>query len=174
MRTLIFFMINFLAAGLTTLLGQHTENGIENKAFDNTVTKLLSFSVPTKNVDQLRENYNDYIILDAREWEEYEVSHMKDAIHIGYDHLEVQKLDKLDKTKPVLVYCSIGVRSEKIGEKLMEQGFEEVYNLYGSIFEWVNRGYPIYNIDGELTNKIHGYNRIWGVWIKNKEYEKVF
>lgn len=174
MKTRIILIIIFLAAGFVSISGQNTENGIINEAFDNTVTKLLSFSVPTMNVDQLHENYDDYIILDAREMEEFAVSHLRDALYIGYKDLEKKTIEGLDKSKPVLVYCSIGVRSEKIGEQLQNQGFEEVYNLYGSIFEWVNRGYPIYDSMGNQTKKIHGYNRFWGVWIKNGEYDKVF
>ena len=49
------------------------------------------------------------------------------------------------KSDTIVLYCSIGYRSEKIGEKLVEMGYGHVFNLYGGIFEWVNRDLPVYN-----------------------------
>ena len=40
----------------------------------------------------------------------------------------------------IIVYCSIGVRSEDIGEKLKELGYTKILNLYGGIFDWKNKG----------------------------------
>lgn len=46
----------------------------------------------------------------------------------------------------------------------MEAGYIQVYNLYGGIFEWVNEGHPVFNDQGE-TDKIHAYNKLWGMWL---------
>ena len=49
------------------------------------------------------------------------------------------------KKTPTIVYCTIGARSETIGEKLKKNGFTNVYNLYGGIFEWKNADFKVLN-----------------------------
>jgi hypothetical protein len=65
----------------------------------------------------------------------------------------------------VVVYCSVGYRSEKIAARLREMGFLEVYNLYGGLFEWVNRGNPVYRNE-QATRAVHGYSWTWGIWLR--------
>ncbi len=138
------------------------------------IDRTIDFTVPVISVEDLHANPSDYIILDAREQDEYNVSHIPDAIYVGYDRPELELIEGLDKDKKLLFYCSIGYRSEKIGELAKELGFDQVYNLYGSIFEWVNKGYELESASGDSTMKVHGYNRIWGRWVENDDYEKVF
>jgi len=107
-------------------------------------------------------------LLDARAKEEYKVSHFKDAIWIGYKKFEKSKVENLDKDQLVVVYCSIGVRSEQIGEKLQDLGFKNVQNLYGGIFDWSNKGYPVYKNEME-TNKVHAYNKFWSKFLTKAE-----
>ncbi len=85
---------------------------------------------------------------------------MWDTITLARQHLK-----NLDKDKPVVVYCSVGYRSEKIAEKLEKEGFTQVYNLYGGIFEWVNQDNPVYNEKGK-TNNIHPYSWLVGPMAK--------
>ncbi len=147
---------------------------LDNPAFDQKVTSLLSFSVPLMDTDKLAKNREGYTILDAREKEEFDVSHIEGAQYIGYKNFDFSTLENIDKTQPIVVYCSIGYRSEKIGKKLQKEGFTEVYNLYGSLFEWVNDGYELVNIKGEPTKNIHTYNRNWSKWVDNENYKKIW
>jgi 3-mercaptopyruvate sulfurtransferase SseA len=57
---------------------------------------------------------------------------------------------------------------------LNSKGFNNVYNLYGGIFEWKNLGYPVYDSNGAETENVHVYSEEWCVWLKNgnKIYEK--
>lgn len=105
---------------------------------------------------------NDPIYLDAREVEEYEVSHLPDAIRLGYDAPDYKLVDDLDKSRPVVVYCTIGYRSEKMAAKLRKRGFTRVYNLYGSIYAWSLDGFPLEDSEGNSTEMIHTYNEKWG------------
>lgn len=66
------------------------------------------------------------------------------------------------------MYCSIGYRSEKIAKKLLENGYDNVSNLYGGIFEWANQGNKVYNDYGETT-KVHAFSRLWSVWLNKGE-----
>ena len=164
-----------MAMGIVACAGQVDEGAeVENENFDAMLKTMLKGTVPTMNVDELKKNMGKFTLLDSRERAEYEVSHLPGAKYIGYDVPEEEVLSQLDKNQAVVVYCSIGVRSEKMGKKLKEMGFREVYNLYGSIFEWVNQGYSVVDMQGEETKQIHGYNRFWGLWMKNKDYKKVY
>ena len=131
--------------------------------------KLYSGTIPTIEVQDLEGKTDQYQILDTRESEEYTISHIADAQCVGYDDFSPQSVAHLDKDKPVLVYCSVGYRSEKIGEQLKELGFTEVYNLYGGIFEWKNKGQAVVDTSNQPTEKVHTFNRLWGQWLTNGE-----
>lgn len=105
------------------------------------------------------------IILDTREKEEYTVSHISKAKYVGYDHFEMDSLKRIPKNVRIIVYCSVGYRSERIGEKLLKNGFTHVSNLYGGIFEWVNNDYPVVDINNMPTHKVHAYSKLWGKWL---------
>lgn len=146
----------------------------ENPKFDREVAAWLGFTVPAIDVDSLRRLLPEAVLLlDAREPGEYAVSHIEGAVNCGFDKVDQTLLDTLDKSRPVVVYCSIGYRSEKIAEQLKKVGFTKVFNLYGSIFEWVNRGYPVVDASGAPTTRLHTYNRAWGRWVDNTACEKV-
>ncbi len=146
---------------------------VGSKSFDRLLNSMLSKEVPTVSVDKLsKEKLDKLVLLDAREKAEYNVSHLKNARWIGYEDFNMQRISGISKNTPIVIYCSIGVRSEKLGIKLQEEGFTNVRNLYGSIFEWVNQGHPVYDNAGKRTKKVHAYNRVWGVWLN--EGEKVY
>ena len=71
---------------------------------------------------------NNYIIVDVRSEEEYEVSHVKDAINIEYTLIDDSI--ELDKEKDILVYCASGRRSDIAATKLSSMGYK-VYDLGG-------------------------------------------
>ena len=145
-----------------------------NKKFHKKVKNLLNFSVPTIDVDELKENLNEVYIFDAREKEEFEVSHIPNARYIGYNKFEVNNLNEIPKDAKIVVYCSIGYRSEKIGEKLQKAGFNNVSNLYGSIFEWINRGYEVEDANGQITKKVHTYNQSWSKWVEEGKATEIW
>lgn len=106
------------------------------------------------------------IILDTREKEEFKVSHLRGARWVGYETFSLEQVKDIPKESPVVVYCSIGARSQKIGKKLQSDGYQQVYNLYGGIFHWINEENRVYKEDTLETLEIHAYNKIWGIWIK--------
>jgi rhodanese-related sulfurtransferase len=137
---------------------------VQSSAYNLTLKTLLSHSVPEVNASQVK-GMKDVLLLDAREWNEYHVSHIRNAIYVGYDQFEPGRVKSIDKSQKIVVYCSVGYRSEKISEKLKQAGFTDVSNLYGGIFEWVNQGNPVVDEKGEETKKIHAYSKTWGVWL---------
>ena len=162
---LIILAIPFLFQNSLTGQVQHTE-----EEYHQMLDKLYSWTVPVMMPEELLANGLDsYILLDAREADEYEVSHLPGAKYTGYNKVEEALLEKLPKNKPVVVYCSVGYRSEKVGEKLKSMGFQKVYNLYGGIFEWKNKGNEIIDASGSPTEKVHAYDKNWGQWLNKGE-----
>ena len=145
----------------------------QNADFDKKVANMLSFSVKTISPSDVKRQ-SSILILDARERSEYDVSHLPNAVFVGYNNFEKKTLDSIAKDRPIVVYCSIGYRSEKIGEKLQKQGFSKVYNLYGSIFEWVNQGNPVVDKNNQPTKKVHTYNKAWSRWVEEGKAEKIW
>ncbi len=145
-----------------------------NDDFEKEIEHQIKFSVPLISVSDLKENQDQYILLDIREKEEFMVSHIPGAQHVGYDRVNFNLLDSLNKEVPIVVYCSIGYRSEKVGELLQERGFKKVYNLFGSIFEWSNQNQPLHNSQNELTNELHTYDKNWSKWVTNKNIKKTW
>jgi rhodanese-related sulfurtransferase len=107
----------------------------------------------------------DFVILDTRLPSEYQVSHLKGAQLVNYQAPDWTVIENIDKEQKILIYCSVGYRSERIGEELLERGFKQVYNLHGGIFEWVNEGQTVVNKQGQAVQTIHGYGPRWGKWV---------
>lgn len=137
------------------------------------LAKYNTGSIPYISVEQLQGKMHSgvMILLDAREKKEFEVSHFNNAVWVGYDTFSIQNLlNRLpNKNAEIVVYCSVGVRSEKIGEQLQKAGYTNVKNLYGGIFAWKNNNLPVYNPQGNKTEKIHAYSKKWGKWLEADE-----
>ena len=141
----------------------------QNQAFRVMVDTTIQKTVPLISVAELKAKYNDFVILDSREKKEFQTSHLKNATCVGYNNFKLKKtIQQLDKSKPIVVYCSIGYRSEKIAEKLQQKGFK-VYNLYGGIFDWKNKDNTVLNQQEQPTEKVHTYNEDWSQWLVKGE-----
>jgi len=127
-------------------------------------------------VNDLKDNLDNVFLLDSRESKEFKISHLNNAVCIGYDHFDLNKtLEKLpkDKDAKIVVYCSLGIRSEDIAEKIKTAGYTNVFNLYGGIFEWKNNDNNLVNPNNQATDEVHAFNKDWGKWLKKgtKVYE---
>ncbi|RRO12154.1 rhodanese-like domain-containing protein [Flavobacteriaceae bacterium 14752] len=158
--------MSYLLKYLTVFLFSLT--GIAQNSIDEAIQKYNSGSVDYIEVETLKTKLDageDIVLLDTRAKAEFDVSHLKNAIWIGYDNFKKENVKQLDKNTEIVVYCSIGVRSEQIGERLKNMGFKNIQNLYGGIFDWVNRGYPIYK-NSKQTKNVHAYDKFWGKFLE--------
>ena len=151
---------------LSTLFGC-AQKKVESGAYNMTLKALLSHSVPEVEVNDVADSSN-IVFLDSRAKAEYEVSHIKGAKWVGYDDFDLARVRDVPKDKKIVVYCSVGYRSEKISEKLIADGFTNVSNLYGGIFEWKNQDKPVF-IDSVETDSVHAFDKAWGIWLKKGE-----
>ncbi len=107
------------------------------------------------------------LLIDARAFEEFSVSHIQGARHAEtVDEIKTLLADRPGETQ-VIVYCSVGVRSARLVAELQDAGVTDSVNLRGSIFEWANRGLPVFK-DQQPTRGVHPFNRKWGELLDKK------
>ncbi|MFV5695041.1 thioredoxin domain-containing protein [Flavobacterium sp. LB3P122] len=76
-------------------------------------------------------------ILDVRTPEEFASEHIDNAKNVNWLSTDfVTNTAKLDKSKPIFVYCKSGGRSQNAAEKLNQLGFTTIYQLAGGILKW--------------------------------------
>ena len=159
-----FFSIFLL---LSTITAPCFGQAIINPAYEKEIERIIDKSVPLISCKQLSQKITseEVVLFDARAADEYAISHLYKAQQIGYDSFQLASVANLPKNKTIVIYCSIGYRSEKIGEQLLSAGYTNVYNLYGGIFEWSNQSRPLFDSRGR-SKSIHPYNESWGRWLK--------
>lgn len=100
------------------------------------------------------------ILIDRREREEYDVSHLSGAFHADSMEDVIRIITQEGRDRPVVLYCSVGYRSSVLARQLGKEGYTNIYNLEGSIFKWANEGRPVYQGDMKV-NIIHPYDSKW-------------
>ncbi len=89
------------------------------------------------------ETHSSLVVLDVRTLSEYDSGHIKSAKLIPHTELG-GRLDELNSTDEILVYCGSGGRSATASQILVDNGFLYVYNLLGGILAWKAAGYAVY------------------------------
>lgn len=164
MKSLLHFLIVIILLPISAC-GQKTDS------LDEELKTLYKRTVPLIQMEKAA-RASSATFLDTREPEEFEVSHLPKARNVGYDDFKLSSVSKISKQDTIIVYCSVGYRSERIGEQLQKAGFKHVFNLYGGIFNWKNNDGKIIDSSGKPTEKVHTYNKDWSRFLKKGE--KVF
>lgn len=104
------------------------------------------------------------VLLDVREPAEFDVSHLADARRVepGSDPATLG----LPKDQFIVTYCSVGYRSAQYGQRLRGAGYTHVQNLEGSLFQWANEGRPIVTDAGRSAERVHPFNKTWGLLLQ--------
>lgn len=83
-------------------------------------------------------------LIDVRTPEEFQQGYIKGAKNINiYSPTFEQEINKLDKTKPVYIYCRSGNRSKSAAQVLSKNGFKVIYDLQGGIIAWQTSNKPL-------------------------------
>lgn len=86
----------------------------------------------------------DVQLIDIRTPKEYQKGYIKGFQNLDYTSDTFYKdLEKLDKSKPVVLYCRSGRRTANCAEKLVEKGFVKIYDLEGGISHWKHKGFEL-------------------------------
>ena len=99
------------------------------------------------SIDEFEKKYSETPtaqLVDVRTSGEYGGGHLPKAQNIDYKSADfVTKIQTLDKTKPVFIYCLSGGRSGEAMTILKQNGFNEVYNMGGGYLKWTSKMKPI-------------------------------
>lgn len=83
-------------------------------------------------------------LIDVRKQEEFDKGHIEGAQNIDFfSPTFFDDISKLDKEKPVYLYCHSGKRSAKCAEKMIEIGFVKIYDLEGGLSKWKHEGLQV-------------------------------
>ena len=115
--------------------------------------------INTQEAQQMLQK-KSYVLIDARAQNEFAVSHLK-----GSMLYEESLVDKLNKNEPILIYCTIGVRSNRVAKELSDRGFE-VYDMKEGILGWANNELPLIDPEDQATEKVHTYNKSFAPLLK--------
>ena len=85
---------------------------------------------------------DELIILDVREEKERSVGFLSNDLNIPMGQVKA-KMDSLDKSKNILVYCKSGTRSDRIADILSKNDFQKVSSLKGGFNAWLKADLPI-------------------------------
>jgi len=103
----------------------------------------------------IKDGREKIFILDARNKEEYNVSHIKNAKRCGYNDFSVERIWMVDRKARVIVYSITGERGMIVAQYLKLMGFVDIQSLQGSIITWKNEGYEVIDSNGQETDKVH-------------------
>lgn len=109
----------------------------------------------------------DVQVLDVRTIEEYNTGHLKNAFLADFTKPQqfAERINSLDKAKPVYIYCLSGGRSRAAANMLIKQGFKEVYNMSGGLIAWKVAQLPL---EGKVTSPIMSMDEYLALIPKNK------
>ncbi len=117
-------------------------NQIKNKDQKRETKNHNNYKLLDNKINSLT-NKNDFIVLDARNYYEYNLGRFKKAINPNIKtfrefprFVEKFKKDKENKKKKIVMYCTGGIRCEKASAYMIKNGFKNVYQLEGGIINF--------------------------------------
>ena len=93
--------------------------------------------ITVQELKAMQNKKEDFQLIDVREEYEYDICQIGgELIPMG----EItENLDKISKTKKVIVHCRSGKRSASVVQMLEQQyGYTNLYNLKGGILAWAD------------------------------------
>lgn len=144
-------------------------DGIADPAFD------MQNKGKYVNAEEFNKLTNDpeTTVIDMRNHYEFEVGHFENAIEIPSDTFRDQLpmvvgMMAEHKEKPVIMYCTGGIRCEKASAYLLHRGFKNVFHLEGGIINYVNQVK-----EKGLDNKFHGKNFVFDQRLGERVTEEI-
>ena len=100
-------------------------------------TKNTNIKLVTPEEMEAILDLEDVQLVDVRTPEEYKKVHIPNSQNIDFTSPTFDEdITKLDKEKPVILYCKGGIKSAKCAKKLQEAGFKKIYDLEGGLSKW--------------------------------------
>jgi parallel beta-helix repeat protein len=125
--------------------------------------------VAVSDAKTMVESKPSLVILDVRNQSEYDLGHIRNAKLIPVWDLSA-RLNELNVSDEILVYCKAGARSAAASQTLVDDGFLHVYNMLGGITAWANEGYPVYVRYPSIQEAINSANEGDTVFVSSGLY----
>lgn len=137
-----FFAILFVLTGLLSCNSEAQNGSIDSKAFEAAM------------------NSGSYQLLDVRTAGEFQSGYLKKALQADWNNRPqfIDRIQYIDKSKPLLVYCASGVRSGNAAQYLASVGFTNVQNLKGGLNAWKLEGKPVESNGDQKQLSLQDYN----------------
>lgn len=105
------------------------------------------FTAPHLSPEELKNWYDegrDMVILDTRNDYEYEIGTFDKAVKMDLKHFRnfpkaLKNLPEEMKNKPIVTFCTGGIRCEKAAALMLKEGFKQVYQLDGGILNYFDK-----------------------------------
>jgi rhodanese-related sulfurtransferase len=123
------------------------------------MNKVRISTIEPFDLKSLIDTRNRMFIIDTREQNEFDVSHLKGAKRVGYNNFSVEKVWMLDRNTTIVLCSSDDLRSKHVGAYMKMMGFVDVRTIGGNIIGWVNAGYALVDKDGHSTTNVFVTNR---------------
>ena len=109
---------------------------LKNKILQNFFRNIECYEI---NMDELKyKQLSGAEIIDVRSTQEYREGHLDGAINIPYYEINNNICKILpNKNKEIVLYCSAGTRGKKAYKRLIKLQYNNVYNLYGGLENWL-------------------------------------
>lgn len=119
---------------------KHSENFI--KLIEEAKTRVKEISIP--DFVKMLEKESELLILDVREYEEWEYGSIPTAIHLSRGTLE-RDIEAIipDKSILLVLFCSGGFRSILACDSLLKMGYKHLLSLKGGYKAWLAEGMPV-------------------------------
>ena len=96
---------------------------------------------PDAYMEQFVDTNTEYLLIDVRTPSEFDSGYIEGAINIPVDQI-ANRLSEIPSDIPIIVYCRSGNRSATAAQTLVENGYEQVYDM-GGVIGWTNAGYDL-------------------------------
>jgi rhodanese-related sulfurtransferase len=138
-NSLYTFIALIIAGGLVYGAHYYTQHDnvalLNNEKKEAMLTTISASAFAEKNTTETR------TIIDVRTKEEYDASHIEDAINLDMMNATfTTQLSELDKNEPYSIYCRSGNRSEQVLRTMEKLGFTDVIDLNGGVVAWQQNG----------------------------------
>lgn len=116
--------------------------------------------ISAKELKAMMDNNEKFVLIDVREKSEFDAGHIKGAKLMPRGILEWVLTGRIkDRNTPIVFYCRTGARSALSTKVATELGYKNLKNLRGSIKEWTEAGYEIYNQTGSFKLTTKGFHK---------------
>jgi len=117
----------------------------EGKGFQDLVAdakKKITEISPTDAATKTKSS-SDTVIVDVRDKDEFDESHIPDALQMSRGTIEFEVEDKFpDRNTTIICHCGGGGRSALAAESLQKMGYKNVRSMAGGFKAWKTAGLP--------------------------------